>query len=121
MFSLLTATADTYPYVTIVEQDGSKTSLTAVGLTLTFADGNLTAANAYTDESKTVQLSQLSSLHFSASDETVTGIESISAAQDKGQQVIFNLAGQQLPAGTQPAKGVYIIKRGQTTKKIQVK
>ena len=46
--------AEDYAYLTIVGADGGKTSLTAVGLTLSFSDDNLVARNAYTDESLTL-------------------------------------------------------------------
>ena len=115
--------AEDYAYLTIVGQDGSKTSLTAVGLSITFSDGNLVATNAYTDESKTIALSHLASMNFSNSDET-TGIGNIQADGDVNignADIIYTLQGQQLPSGTILAKGLYILKKGDVTRKAQVR
>lgn len=115
--------AEDYAYLTIVEQDGTKTSLTAVGLSIKFTDGNLTVNNAYTDESKTIALSNLVSMNFSNSDET-TGISDILTNGNvgiDGADAIYTLQGQRIPEGKQLPKGVYIIKKGNVTQKLQVR
>lgn len=117
----MTGHAADYTYLTIVEQDGTKTSLTAVGLTITFNDGNLVATNSTTSESKTISLSNLASMNFSTSNETTTGIKSISIDIQDSDAVIYNLSGQQIPSGSSLSKGIYIIKKGSVTRKIQVK
>ncbi len=120
----LTAQAADYDYFTIVEQDGTKTSLTAVGLTITFSDGNLVAENSTTAESKTVALSSLASLNFSTTDETTTtGISSISTDSFglDDADAVYDLSGRQLPQGSTLTKGIYIIKKGSVTRKIQVR
>ena len=65
LFGMATAHAEEYTYLTIVEQDGTKTSMTAVGLSLSFNGENLTASNAYTGESKVIALTNLVSMNFS--------------------------------------------------------
>lgn len=117
----LTTQAVSYTYLTFVEQDGTKTSLNAVGLTITFSDGNLVATNSTTSESKTISLSNLASMSFSTSDETTTGIQSVSIDIQDSDAVIYNLSGQQILSGYSLSKGIYIIKKGSVTRKIQVK
>lgn len=112
-----------YDYLTIVETDGTRTSLTAVGLTITFSDGSLVATNANTSETKTVSLTNLASLNFSTTNETTTGISSIEAEGfNLGEaEAIYDLSGRQIPEGTSLTRGIYIIKKGGITRKIQIK
>jgi len=118
--SITTHAAD-YTYLTIVEQDGTKTSLTAVGLTITFSDDNLVATNSTTSESKTISLSNLASMNFSTANETTTGIQNVSIDIDDADTFIYDLSGRQIPSGASLTKGIYIIKKGSVTRKIQVK
>lgn len=111
--------AEDYAYLTIVGADGGKTSLTAVGLTLLFSDDNLVARNAYTDESLTLPLSSLASMNFSNDDET-TGITSVHAVTS-GDDAVYTIQGLRLPVGTPLKKGIYIVRKGSTTQKVQVK
>lgn len=111
--------AEDYAYLTIVGADGGKTSLTAVGLTLSFSDDNLVARNAYTDESLTLPLSSLASMNFSNSDET-TGIAPVHAVTS-GDDAVYTIQGLRLPVGTPLKKGIYIVRKGSTTQKVQVK
>ena len=90
--------AEDYAYLTIVGADGGKTSLTAVGLTLSFSDDNLVARNAYTDESLTLPLSSLASMNFSNDDET-TGIAPVHAVTS-GDDAVYTIQGLRLPVGT---------------------
>lgn len=111
--------AEDYAYLTIVGADGGKTSLTAVGLTLSFSDDNLVARNAYTDESLTLPLSSLASMNFSNDDET-TSITSVHAVTG-GDDAVYTIQGLRLPVGTPLKKGIYIVRKGSTTQKVQVK
>ena len=106
-----------------MEQDGTKTSLTAVGLTITFSDGNLVATNSTTSESKTISLSNFASMKFSTSNETTTGINTIEAESfGIGEaEAVYDLSGRQIPSNASLPKGIYIIKRGNVIRKIQVK
>jgi len=115
------AYAADYAYLTLTEQDGTKTSLTAVGLTITFSDGNLVATNSTTSESKTLSLSNLASLSFTVSDET-TGIDGVKTSFSIAEaDAIYDLTGRQVPSGSSLPKGVYLIKKGSIIKKNQVK
>jgi hypothetical protein len=115
--------AGDYDYLTIESSDGSKTSLTAVGLTITFSDGKLVATNG--SESATLSLSALSKMRFAdTNNSTETAISSIDTTDDgfdiDDADAIYDLSGRQVPP-TSVKKGIYIIKKGQETRKIQVK
>ncbi len=120
LFGMATAHAEEYTYLTIVEQDGTKTSMTAVGLSLSFNSESLTASNAYTGESKVIALNSLVSMNFSNADET-TGIETMDNGQWIMDKDVYDLQGQQLPSSGQLPKGIYIIRKGNVTKKLQVR
>ena len=118
-----TMQAADYDYLTIVETDGTRTSLTAIGLTISFSDGNLVATNTQTSEQKTVSLGSLASLNFSTSNETTTGISRVEADSfgTSEADAIYDLQGRQIPAGSSLTRGVYIIKKGGLTRKIQIR
>ena len=122
MAAAFSTKAADYTYLTLVEQDGTKTSLTAVGLTITFSNGNLVATNADTSETKTIALSDLVSMNFSNSNET-TGINSIEAEDFSLNEAdaVYDLTGRRIPSNTSLSKGIYIIKKGSITRKIQVR
>lgn len=115
--------AEDYTYLTIVETDGTKTSLTAVGLSMTFSSDKLTVANAYTEESKAIALSKLASINFSNNDET-TGVRSIQtdgAVTIDNTDTIYSLQGLKLPTGSFLSKGIYLVRKGNTTQKLQIR
>ena len=113
--------AEEYTYLTIVGLDNSKISLTAVGLSISFCDGNLVAKNAYTEETVTVALTNLASMNFSTTDET-TDIHTIQAnTADCQVEAVYNLQGLQVSTDTPLRKGIYIVKQGRTTQKVRIK
>ena len=119
------ASADNYKYLTIESSDGNQTSLNAVGLTISFSGGNLVASNG--TESATISLSTLSAMRFSATKDSSgneAGISTASITDDgfsiKEADAIYDINGRQVPL-SDVKKGIYIIKKGQTTRKIQVK
>ena len=120
--SITTHAAD-YTYLTLVEQDGTKTSLTAIGLSITFSDGNLVATNSITSESKTIPLSNFVSMNFSNNNESTTGINTIESESFSisDADAIYDLAGRRISSYAPLAKGIYIIKKGSVTRKIQIK
>lgn len=123
MAAVLSTHAADYTYLTLVEQDGTKTSLTAIGLTITFSDGNLVATNSITSESKTIPLSNFVSMNFSNNNESATGINTIESESFSisDADAIYDLAGRQISSYAPLAKGIYIIKKGSVTRKIQIK
>ena len=120
LFGMATAHAEGYTYLTIVEQDGTKTSMTAVGLSLSFNGESLTVANAYTGESKVIALNSLVSMNFSNADET-TGIETMDNGQWIMDNYVYDLQGQQVPKGRRLVKGIYIIRKGNENRKLLVR
>ena len=117
----LTAQAADYQYLTIEKSDGTATSLTAVGLNISYSDTQLTATNG--QETATFTLSEVSRMYFSNTKQgTATGI-SEATAEDWNDTAteIFDLSGRQLPQGKKPARGLYIFKKGNTTIKKHVK
>ena len=121
LLGMATVQAEDYKYLTIVGIDGTKTSLTAIGLSISFSDTQLTAKNAYTDETTTIALTNLASMNFSNTDET-TGIHTIQANEmNEKSDAVYNLQGEQLPDNATLSKGIYIIKKGNETLKVIVK
>jgi hypothetical protein len=120
LFGMATAHAEEYTYLTIVEQDGTKTSMTAVGLSLSFNSESLTVSNAYTGESKVIALNSLVSMNFSNADET-TGIETMDNGQWIMDNYVYDLQGQQVPKGRRLVKGIYIIRKGNENRKLLVR
>ena len=120
MAAAFSTKAADYTYLTLVEQDGTKTSLTAVGLTITFSNGNLVATNADTSETKTIALSDLVSMNFSNSNET-TGINSIEAEDFSLNEAdaVYDLKGRRIPSNTSLSNTIYIIKKDSITQTIQ--
>ena len=110
----LTVQADDYAYLTFETTDGTKASVAVSSLTLTISGSTLTAG------SQTFTLSNLSKMYFSASDETATGIEEITAATLDEAAEIYDLQGHKV-SKDQMHKGVYIVKSSNKTYKMIVK
>ena len=123
LLGMMIVHAQEYTYLTIVEKDGSKTSLTAVGLSMKFSNGNLTVSNAYTNESKTIALNNLLAMNFSNSNETtgMLNIQTEGSVSIDNADAIYTLQGQALPIESQLPKGIYIIRKGNETRKLQVR
>lgn len=118
----LTASAEGYGYLTIEKSDGSKVSLTAVGTTITFDNGTLAAVNG--TETATITLTDLSAMRFTASSEggatAISSLETQEYFSLYDADAVYDLQGRQVEP-SQARKGVYVIKKGSVTKKIQVK
>ena len=110
----LTVQAGEYAYLTFEMTDGAKASLAVASLTLTISDNMLTAG------SQTFALSNLSKMYFTASDETVTGIESLTNAAIEEAAEIYDLQGHKV-SKDQMRKGVYIVKSSSRTYKMIVR
>lgn len=120
----LAAQAADYQYLNIEKNDGTALSLTAIGLDMTYKDGNLVATNG--SETATIALTDISRMFFSNTKD-VTAIADITTIADDGEATVYNLAGRRLAEGrmqevkTQLRKGVYIVKLNSKTLKVQVK
>lgn len=110
----LTVQAEDYAYLTFETTDGAKASVAVSSLTLTISGSTLTVG------SQTFTLSNLSKMYFSASDETVTGIEEISAATLDEAAEIYDLQGHKV-SKEQMRRGVYIVKSNSRTYKMIVR
>lgn len=102
---LLTASATDYHFLTLENIDGSKVSMSAAGLTLTFSDGNLVASDG-----TIVPLSSLAKMYFTETSGITSTIHSSEAMK------VYTLSGVlvgtyvegQVPVSL--PKGIYIIK-----------
>ncbi len=116
MMGALSVHADdyTYPYLTFVTTDGSKASVSVSGLSITISGTTLTAG------SKSFTLTNLSSMHFSTTDETTTGISEIMTTDLNEATEIYDLRGMQV-SKDQMRRGVYVVKTKNGTFKVNVK
>ena len=103
---LLSASATDYKFLTFENTDGSKVSLSATGLTLTFSDGNLVASDG-----TIIPLGNLAKMYFTETSGITTATSTAS-----GTIKVFTLSGilvdtytdGQIPVSL--PKGIYIIK-----------
>ena len=110
----LTVQAEDYTYLTFETTDGTKISVPASELKLKIDGTKLTAG------SQQFTLSNLSKMYFSASDESTTGIESITAETLDEAADIYDLQGHKV-SKDQLKRGVYIVKTKSRTYKMIVK
>ena len=110
----LTAQAANYGYLTFETTDGAKASVPVESLTLTISGTTLTAG------SQQFTLSNLYKMYFSATDETVTGIEEITTATFDEAAEIYDLKGHKI-SKSEMRKGVYIVKTNSRTFKLIVR
>lgn len=111
----MTAQAADYPYLTFVTTDGTKTSVSVASLTISIADGTLTAGG------QTFSLAQLNKMYFSTSSET-TGISVIQDSQlvVDDEADIFDLQGRKV-SKSQMQHGIYVVKTKNGTFKVNMK
>ncbi len=115
MVGAMTVQADEYTYLTFETTDGAKASVSVSSLTLTISGTTLTAG------SQSFNLTNLSKMYFSTSDETtITGIQQLKAEALDETTDIYNLQGKKVTK-EQMRKGAYIIKTKQGTYKIVVR
>lgn len=115
MVGAMTVQADEYTYLTFETTDGAKASVSVSSLTLTISGTTLTAG------SQSFNLTNLSKMYFSTSDETtITGIQQLKAEALDETTDIYDLQGKKVTK-EQMRKGAYIIKTKQGTYKIVVK
>lgn len=128
--TMTTKAAETTNYVslTIEKTDGTSQSLTAIGLSITYANGMFAASNE--TESVTLPLSDICSMYFSNQQVTTAanGISTVNAdvttADYSVGDGIYNLGGQRigdLSAQSSLRRGVYIIRENGQSKKVNIK
>lgn len=105
----MTATADDFKYLILESNDGTTYSMSAMGLTLTFNDGNLVSSDG-----TTVPLNSLAKMYFSETSD----ISTVPSTTNVNRVIVYTPAGIQ--AGTFSdmtsalsalSKGLYIIKQ----------
>ncbi len=115
------AHADTYPYLTFQQADGTQVSVSTSSLTMVFTDGKLIASNGTVSQELTV--ADLASMYFSTTD--ATGIKETVISDADGEVEAFTLQGISVGKYTslQEVKehvpmGIYILKTssGKTSK-----
>ncbi len=116
---LLSAHADSYTYLNVETTSGTVISIEAASATITFADGYLLSGTE-----KIAALTELSKMYFSNEKGSgSTGISSITSDSDFSidqADAIYDLSGRQVDK-SQVKKGVYIVKKGSETHKMQVR
>ena len=106
--------ADEYGYMVFTLTDGTTQSITASGLSLSFADGSLTAQNG--SKTLTIPLGNLKTMAFSKDGQS--GVDAVTT--DDGDEEIYDLQGHRVTRA-QMRKGVYIIKTKNRTYKVNIR
>lgn len=114
--------ADDFTYLTVEKNDGTTTTMTANGLTITFSNGQLIANNG--TENWSLPLSGLKKMYFSNTDAishplSDTGDSEVTVYSTSG--IVMGKYQSIGEAKSQLKKGVYVIKSGSETLKITVK
>ena len=102
---------DTYTYLTFETTDGTKASVAIESLTLSINGTTLTAGT------QSFTLTNLAKMYFSTTDESTTGIESISIESLDEATDIYDLQGHKVTK-EQMRRGVYIVKTKSKTYKM---
>lgn len=113
-----------FDYFILRQTDGTVTALSSANLRITFSDGNLVATSS--SGSTTLPLTTMDAMFFSATN--LAGIKSVSNQSDTGGIVVYNMAGVAVAKGDSMddavkdlQRGLYIVKRGSTVNKIQIR
>lgn len=108
---MVTANAADYPYLTFETADGTRTSVSTDGLTISFTSSVLTAG------SNEFSLASLSKMYFSESD--VSAVESVQEnALDAASVKYYDLQGREV-SPSQMKQGVYVMVQGSKVIKVQ--
>ena len=113
IFSLVlrsfTAKAGDYKFLILESNDGTTYSMNAIGLTLSFSDGNLVSSDG-----TTVSLNNLVKMYFSET----SGISTLPTFSNNSHVIVYTIAGIQagtysdiMEAVSNLSKGLYIIKQ----------
>ena len=115
MGSLAVQADTTYPYLTFELTDGTKVSVAiSSDITLTFSGTTLTIGQ------EAFELSNLSKMYFSTSDQTTTDIATALSLDTDEIEAIYDLQGRQV-SRSEMRHGVYIVKTKKGTSKISVR
>ena len=114
MMGATAVNADSYTYLTFELTDGSKASVSVSSVSLNFSGTTLTVGN------ETYTLTNLSKMYFTTSDQTTTGIESVTTETLNEAAEIFDLNGHKVQKA-EMKKGIYIVKTNAGTHKMIVR
>lgn len=125
----VSASAQSYNYLTLQQTGGNEQSLAISGLKITFSDGNLVATNG--SQTATIPLEKMQKMYFSS---TPTGISTVSDEQtasaviENGKLVVnapdscavqvYGVDGRQLSPNATFNRGVYVVRVGGKTFKL---
>lgn len=113
-----TSQATDHLYLVFTLTDGTTQSISATDLSLSFADGTLTAQSGTATLS--LPLTQLTKMEFST--DAATALSTIEAEVSTGDDTeIYDLNGRRMPSGTQLPRGIYIVKSNGRTTKVQIR
>lgn len=114
MTGMLPALAGDYSYLTFELTDGTKTSVSSTALTITIQNGKLMVG------SQEFNLTDLSKMYFSISDESADGIEEVNISNLDEVTDIYDLQGRKVNK-EQMKSGIYVIKTKKGTFKVSVR
>lgn len=114
MTGMLPALAGDYSYLTFELTDGTKTSVSSTALTITIQDDKLMVG------SQEFNLTDLSKMYFSISDESADGIEEVNISNLDEVTDIYDLQGRKVNE-EQMKSGIYVIKTKKGTFKVSVR
>lgn len=115
MGSLAMLADTTYPYLTFELTDGTKASVAiSSDMSLTFSGMTLTIGQ------EAFELTNLSKMYFTTSDQTTTGIANTLSLDGDEVEAIYDLQGRQVNR-SEMHSGIYIIKTKRGTSKINVR
>jgi len=125
MFAIMASVqvyADDYGYLIFQQQDGTTSSVTALGTTITFSGGNLIATQD--GETTTIALASMDKMYFSST----SGIDRPTTAEADGKKQVYTTAGNYLGTFDESEslegklqKGLYVIKQNGETRKVVVR
>lgn len=118
--------ADDYDQFLFRQSDGTETAVTAQSLKITFSDGKLVATAA--EGTYTWALSDMSTMCFGNADTDTNAITDLTAGELSGTVAVYTVAGAKVAEGSDAQslvsglpRGLYIVKNGQTAKKLLVR
>ena len=125
--SAITASAQSYDFLTFQKSTGTETSLRSDHVKITFEGGNLVATNG--SETFRAPLNEMAKMFFS---NTATGIQSVNTSDDAsivnghlstnapvGSRIcVIGMDGRQLNPNAPISKGTYLVRINNTTFKV---
>lgn len=109
-----------YNYLVFTLTDGTTQAVASGSLTITFADGNLVAANG-SSTLATIPLALVSKMEFSNDGTTAISTITVDTLLTDQTAEVYDMSGRRMPSGSSLPKGVYILKTNGRTIKVQIR